>query len=116
MSRRPMQLLLAAVTAAVIAGTSLVLLAGAAQAGATCHSNATARSGATVAIAGLCFGPTVVYVQPRDSVSLRGQTPDVIARCRRHQAEGNRASRRAVLRLMQIDRSEFRAMQVVLQE
>src|SRR5689334_22054400 len=53
----------------VISAGALALGAPAANAGGSCHSDATAAAGIRVTLSGLCFGPTVLYVTPGESVT-----------------------------------------------
>ena len=52
-----------------ISGASLALGAPAANAGGSCHSDAVAAAGIRVTLSELCFGPTVLYVTPGETVT-----------------------------------------------
>jgi len=52
-----------------ISAASLALGAPAANAGGGCHSDAVAAAGIRVTLSELCFGPTVLYVTPRETVT-----------------------------------------------
>jgi len=52
-----------------IPAAALALGAPAANAGGGCHSDATVAAGVRVTLSELCFGPTVLYVKPGDTVT-----------------------------------------------
>ena len=54
---------------------SLAAGSGPASAGGTCHSAATAARGVAVTVSDLCFGPTVLYVQPGTRVTWTNRDP-----------------------------------------
>jgi len=53
----------------VISAASLALGAPAANAGGGCHSDAVAAAGIRVTLSELCFGPTVLYANPGETVT-----------------------------------------------
>ena len=52
-----------------ISASSLALGAPAANAGGSCHSDAVAAAGIRVTLSELCFGPTVLYANPGETVT-----------------------------------------------
>jgi plastocyanin len=52
-----------------IPAAALALGAPAANAGGSCHSGATVAAGIRVTLSELCFGPTVLYAKPGDTVT-----------------------------------------------
>jgi plastocyanin len=53
----------------VLPAAMLFVGTGTANAGGSCHSAATTGKGTAVSLHGLCFGPTVLYVQPETRVT-----------------------------------------------
>lgn len=57
----------------IIAGALLVVGARPALAGGGCHGPDTQAAGTTVELTAMCFSPSILYVQPGDTVTWRNQ-------------------------------------------
>jgi len=68
-----MRRLLIALTLPFITGALLVVAGTTALAGGGCHGPDTQGTGTTVELTGMCFSPSILYVQPGDAVTWRNQ-------------------------------------------